>query len=106
VRGEESCRQPDYKLYEEDLTGTALSHPVWHDTIPVPMGQDVFLIMSFDAKEQIGRFVVHCHILKHEDNGLMAPIEVWDPFCRQGQSLVWWKFNKGEVHCVNTGFIR
>jgi hypothetical protein len=78
--GEESCRQPDYKLYEEDLTGTALSYPVWHDTIPVPMGQDVFLIMSFDAKEQIGRFVVHCHILKHEDNGLMAPIEVWDPF--------------------------
>ena len=35
--------------------------------------------MSYDAKEQLGRFVFHCHILKHEDNGLMAPIEVWNP---------------------------
>ena len=36
--------------------------------------------MSFDdARHQVGRFVYHCHILKHEDRGLMAPIEVWDP---------------------------
>jgi hypothetical protein len=35
--------------------------------------------MSFDAKEQVGRYVFHCHILKHEDKGLMAPFEVWDP---------------------------
>jgi len=77
----EPCSQPDYRFYENDpKPGTAESEPVWHDTIPVPNGPGVFLIMSFDAKEQIGRFVVHCHILKHEDNGLMAPIEVWDPF--------------------------
>jgi hypothetical protein len=77
---DKTCSEPDYKFYEEDQkSGTAESQPVWHDTIPVPIGQDVFLIMSFDAKEQIGRFVIHCHILKHEDNGLMAPIEVWDP---------------------------
>jgi FtsP/CotA-like multicopper oxidase with cupredoxin domain len=43
----------------------------------MPPLSKVFLIMSFDANEQIGRFVFHCHILKHEDNGLMAPIEVW-----------------------------
>jgi FtsP/CotA-like multicopper oxidase with cupredoxin domain len=78
---DKTCSEPDYKFYEEDpKSGTAESEPVWHDTIPVPIGPSVFLIMSFDAKEQIGRFVVHCHILKHEDNGLMAPIEVWDPF--------------------------
>jgi FtsP/CotA-like multicopper oxidase with cupredoxin domain len=35
--------------------------------------------MSFDADQQIGRYVFHCHILKHEDNGLMAPFEVWGP---------------------------
>jgi FtsP/CotA-like multicopper oxidase with cupredoxin domain len=49
----------------------------WHDTIPVPPGSRVFIVMSYDAQQQIGRFVFHCHILKHEDNGLMAPIEVW-----------------------------
>lgn len=50
---------------------------LWHDTIPMPPGSWVYVIMSFDAWEQIGRFVFHCHILKHEDRGLMAPIEVW-----------------------------
>jgi hypothetical protein len=24
--------------------------PIWHDTIPVPKGAPVFLIMSFDAE--------------------------------------------------------
>ena len=35
--------------------------------------------MSFVAEEQVGRYVFHCHILKHEDTGLMAPFEVWKP---------------------------
>jgi FtsP/CotA-like multicopper oxidase with cupredoxin domain len=76
-----TCREPtagctDYKLYDEGAAGELTK---WHDTIPVPPQKRVYLIMSFDAPEQIGRFVFHCHILKHEDNGLMAPIEVWAP---------------------------
>jgi FtsP/CotA-like multicopper oxidase with cupredoxin domain len=71
----QQCPQPEYKLYETDNS----KPPEWHDTIPIPPGQKVFIIMSFDAQEQVGRFVYHCHILKHEDAGLMAPIEVWDP---------------------------
>ena len=51
---------------------------VWHDTIPVEPEARIFLIMSFVAKQQLGRFVYHCHILEHEDRGLMAPIEVID----------------------------
>jgi FtsP/CotA-like multicopper oxidase with cupredoxin domain len=69
------CTKPDYKLFED--TPDADKNIEWHDTIPVPPGKQVFLVMSFDAQEQIGRFVYHCHILKHEDVGLMAPIEVW-----------------------------
>lgn len=76
-----TCPQPtegcmDYKLYD---TGAPDEITRWHDTIPMPPGRRVYLIMSFDAPEQLGRFVFHCHILKHEDNGLMAPIEVWAP---------------------------
>jgi FtsP/CotA-like multicopper oxidase with cupredoxin domain len=69
---------PDYKLYS-DRQDLPVDEPLeWHDVIPVPMsGNPVFLVMSFDTPEQIGRFVYHCHILKHEDVGLMAPIEVW-----------------------------
>jgi FtsP/CotA-like multicopper oxidase with cupredoxin domain len=66
------CTKPDYKRYD------VVPDPktIWHDTIPVPPGQ-VFIIMSFDDPLQVGRYVYHCHILKHEDKGLMAPIEVW-----------------------------
>ncbi len=49
----------------------------WHDTIPVPAIEGrVFLVMHFDAAAQRGRFVYHCHILEHEDAGLMTPVEV------------------------------
>jgi FtsP/CotA-like multicopper oxidase with cupredoxin domain len=77
-----SCNPPgpDYKLYVDDQAASEIGlKSEWHDTIPLPPGERVFLVMSFDAKQQIGRFVFHCHILKHEDNGLMAPIEVWEP---------------------------
>jgi FtsP/CotA-like multicopper oxidase with cupredoxin domain len=49
---------------------------LWNDTIPMEPGKPVFIIINFDADEQLGRYVYHCHILEHEDNGLMAPMEV------------------------------
>jgi hypothetical protein len=54
---------------------------LWNDTIPMypnipKQPKPVFIIINFDADEQLGRYVYHCHILKHEDNGLMAPMEV------------------------------
>jgi len=78
--GDNPCAGPNYELYDDspqDLDPGATRR--WHDTIPVPPLNAVFVMMSFVAKQQIGRFVFHCHILKHEDSGLMAPIEVWEP---------------------------
>jgi FtsP/CotA-like multicopper oxidase with cupredoxin domain len=50
---------------------------VWHDTLPIKGdGGMIFIVINFDAEEQLGRYVYHCHILKHEDAGLMAPIQV------------------------------
>jgi FtsP/CotA-like multicopper oxidase with cupredoxin domain len=72
---DKGCTAPDYKLYDDNPNPDRKF--VWHDTIPVPNGKPVFIIMSFDDSKQLGRFVYHCHILKHEDLGLMAPIEVW-----------------------------
>ncbi|HEY4918467.1 MAG TPA: multicopper oxidase domain-containing protein [Xanthobacteraceae bacterium] len=66
------------------VAGGALAD-TWHDTIPVPprnaMGEPgrVFVSIPFKAPEQVGRFVFHCHILEHEDNGMMAPVEVLGP---------------------------
>jgi hypothetical protein len=68
--------------------GEAADANVWHDTFPVPpaLTKDgtpdpnnpgrVFIVINFGAAQQVGRFVFHCHILEHEDKGMMAPIEV------------------------------
>jgi FtsP/CotA-like multicopper oxidase with cupredoxin domain len=63
---------------------------LWHDTIPVPPAQfdpnnnlvaagKTFVMIPFEDKLQVGQFVFHCHILEHEDKGMMATIEVYDP---------------------------
>lgn len=62
---------------------------VWHDTLPVPPAEisgnqviapgRVFVTIPFLAREQVGFFVFHCHILEHEDGGMMAVVQVFDP---------------------------
>jgi hypothetical protein len=49
------------------------------DTVRVPERGEVKLLLPFTDREIVGRFVFHCHVLKHEDKGMMAQIEVFDP---------------------------
>lgn len=49
------------------------------DTVNVPVYGDVEIVIPFTHPCVIGRFVYHCHILEHEDGGMMASIEVFDP---------------------------
>ena len=44
------------------------------DTVPLIPGQDVVIRTRFT--DFTGKFVFHCHILNHEDNGMMAVVEV------------------------------
>jgi suppressor of ftsI len=48
--------------------------PHYKDTIPVPPNGEVVLRMRF--LDFPGKFVYHCHILAHEDAGMMAVVEV------------------------------
>lgn len=62
---------------------------VWHDTLPVPPAKfdssgkrtpgRAFVTIPFKDPVQVGTFVFHCHILEHEDKGMMATVEVFDP---------------------------
>ncbi len=53
---------------------------VWHDVFPLPpYGGRIFITVPFMARQQVGTFVYHCHILSHEDAGMMATIQVFDP---------------------------
>ena len=44
------------------------------DTIPLPINGEVVVRIPF--KDFTGKFVYHCHILNHEDNGMMGIVEV------------------------------
>jgi FtsP/CotA-like multicopper oxidase with cupredoxin domain len=44
------------------------------DTVPLLPGKDVVIRTHFT--DFTGKFVFHCHILNHEDNGMMAVVEV------------------------------
>jgi FtsP/CotA-like multicopper oxidase with cupredoxin domain len=44
-----------------------------------PFPGKVSLLVDFSRVEQVGTFVYHCHILEHEDGGMMAMITVLCP---------------------------
>jgi suppressor of ftsI len=46
------------------------------DIVDVPVRGEVKVIIPFTNPTIVGRFVYHCHILAHEDKGMMATIEV------------------------------
>jgi FtsP/CotA-like multicopper oxidase with cupredoxin domain len=51
-----------------DVTG-----PTWQDVVNIPARGEVKILVSFD--DFPGRTVFHCHILDHEDRGMMGVIE-------------------------------
>ena len=67
-----------------EMNGQPVSDPELHDTITVPYWKgtgsfpSVKVRMDFRDPEIAGTFVYHCHILDHEDGGMMAKIRV-DP---------------------------
>ena len=51
-----------------------LRDPVWLDTINVPYGASVDVILDSTDPVIKGMSVFHCHLLNHEDKGMMAKI--------------------------------
>jgi FtsP/CotA-like multicopper oxidase with cupredoxin domain len=54
----------------------AQSFKTQHDNFPLPPGSRIVVDIPFTRPQQIGKFVYHCHILGHEDKGMMATVEV------------------------------
>jgi len=51
-----------------------LATPLWLDTVNVPYRGSVDVIMDFTDPVIRGMSVFHCHLLNHEDKGMMAKI--------------------------------
>ena len=54
--------------------GNPVKDPAWVDTVNVPYGSSVDLVMDFTDPIIRGMSLFHCHLLKHEDKGMMAKI--------------------------------
>jgi suppressor of ftsI len=65
--------QVHFLAYAEN--GAPLPNPAWLDTVNVPFGRSVDVIMDFTDPVIKGTAVFHCHLLNHEDKGMMAKIQ-------------------------------
>jgi FtsP/CotA-like multicopper oxidase with cupredoxin domain len=57
-----------------DRDGVPEPFPSWKDTVNVARRQVVRFIVRYD--DYPGRWMFHCHILDHEDHGMMGVLEV------------------------------
>ena len=62
---------------EEDSVPVPPGESGWKEVFQVPRGQRVDVIGRFDGAH--GRFMYHCHLLEHEDAGMMRPFTVMPP---------------------------
>ncbi|HEY1976616.1 MAG TPA: multicopper oxidase domain-containing protein [Candidatus Baltobacteraceae bacterium] len=59
----------------ESINGARVAHRHWADTVVVPYNGNMTLLMDFRSPLIRGTFLFHCHILDHEDMGMMAKIQ-------------------------------
>jgi FtsP/CotA-like multicopper oxidase with cupredoxin domain len=56
------------------VNGIRVPNPEWVDTANVPYGGSIDMIVDFTNPAIRGMSVFHCHLLNHEDKGMMAKI--------------------------------
>ena len=54
--------------------GVPVDYLSWKDTVNVPKHETVRLAVRFE--DHAGKWMFHCHILDHEDAGMMGILEV------------------------------
>jgi FtsP/CotA-like multicopper oxidase with cupredoxin domain len=64
--------QVHFLVYAAD--NKPVKDPVWVDTVNVSYGSSVDLVMDFTDPIIRGMSLFHCHLLSHEDKGMMAKI--------------------------------
>jgi FtsP/CotA-like multicopper oxidase with cupredoxin domain len=59
--------------------GKALDPPLWRDTYVLTKSDLDSITFESNFTDFTGKFVEHCHIVSHEDLGMMSAIEVGRP---------------------------
>ena len=69
--------QVDFQVVE--INGKPVEFTGHRDNFVIPIRGEVKMIIPFTNPVIVGNFVYHCHIIEHEDGGMMATIQVYDP---------------------------
>jgi FtsP/CotA-like multicopper oxidase with cupredoxin domain len=74
-----STEQHPFHIHVDDFQVMSVNGAPYHavspqDTVVLPIHGEVVIRMRFT--DFVGKFVFHCHILNHEDHGMMATIDV------------------------------
>ena len=59
------------------VNGQTLPEPIWMDTAIVPRNGSLTFRSRFE--DFTGLFMLHCHMMNHEELGMMQTVEVYDP---------------------------
>ena len=57
-----------------DRDGIPEPHLAWKDMLNIPKHSSARIIVRYD--DYPGKWMFHCHILDHEDHGMMGVLEV------------------------------
>ena len=57
------------------INGDPLPEPIWMDTAIVPRNGSITFRSRF--LDFTGKFMLHCHMMNHEDLGMMQVVEVY-----------------------------
>jgi FtsP/CotA-like multicopper oxidase with cupredoxin domain len=74
----------NYPLYVEVNRAARAGHPYWFDTFPLPLPGDTssveategYIVIRQAYEDFTGAYVMHCHILGHEERGMMSRVDV------------------------------
>jgi len=72
----------DVAVAQAKVSAQRANQPLYlRDTFSVPPARngklgEARLIIPFTNPEIVGRFVFHCHVVKHEDKGMMMTVEM------------------------------
>ena len=58
------------------INGVILNQPVWRDTMAISGRDGDWFAMEMNIEDFTGLTVQHCHVLSHEDLGMMEAIEI------------------------------
>ena len=71
-----------------EINGVAQTFSGYVDDVAVPTHGEVRVLIAFTDPVIVGHIMFHCHVLNHEDHGMMSMLEVYRPgvahMCRFG----------------------